>query len=287
MTVEFDLGGPPVTPRDAATVIPIRDGDQGLEVLFVRRHAGVRFMGGAFVFPGGKLDASDCDPTIACDTSADSLAALLGDTDLARARGLFVAGIRECLEEARILFASAPVDGAVVAAMQQSLVARGLLIELLRTHAITLATHELVPWSRWITPHGEKRRFDARFFIARVPANAAARHDAHETTATLWLTPGEALRRANAGDITLVPPTYRTVQELAGFRDCSAARGATPRDLRPIQPVASADSSGAVVITLPGDPTHPDSAPRPGGFVTRFRYAQGAWIAESLKNSGS
>ena len=118
MKSPFDRDAPAITPRDAATVILLRDGPTGLELFFVKRHADVRFMGGAYVFPGGKLDEADLDPRVPADLDAASAATRLGESDAPRARGLYVAAARECLEEAGVLFAREAVSPDDVATLR-------------------------------------------------------------------------------------------------------------------------------------------------------------------------
>jgi len=103
MTVAFAFdGSSPVVPRDAATVLVLREGKDGPEVFFVCRNASASFMGGAYVFPGGRLDPEDLHPDVPCDLDADEAARRLGEPDAWRARGLYVAALRECLEESGI-----------------------------------------------------------------------------------------------------------------------------------------------------------------------------------------
>jgi 8-oxo-dGTP pyrophosphatase MutT (NUDIX family) len=286
VTVHFDLSGPGPTPREAATVILLRDGPTGLEVFFVKRRAEVRFMGGAYVFPGGKLDAADADPQLPCDLDAETAAARLGESDGVRARGLHVAAARECLEEAGVLFAREQVAPSTVAAMRRACDQdKRPLGEVLRAHGVTLAASALVPLARWITPRAETRRFDARFFMAAAPTGAEATHDTGETVASEWLAPREALARAHRQEIVLVPPTYCTVQMLAQQRDVASALAMAPEAIPTLEPEVLPGEHGEMLIVLPGDPAH--SAPCPvlsrEGFldrselISRFAYESGAW----------
>jgi 8-oxo-dGTP pyrophosphatase MutT (NUDIX family) len=286
VTIQFDLTGPVATPRDAATVILLRDGPTGLEIFFVKRRADVRFMGGAYVFPGGKLDEADADPDVPCDLDASAASARLGEPDGARARGLHVAAARECLEEAGVLLVREPVDAATVAALRRACDQdKQPLGPLLRARGLTLALGALVPLARWITPRGETRRFDARFFLAAAPPEAEAVHDAGETVASAWLSPREALARAHRQEIVLVPPTYRTVQLLTQQRDVATALAMAPPVVPTLEPVVQPGAQGAVLIALPGDPAHPAPAPvqardgflDPSPLVTRFVYDHDAW----------
>ncbi len=280
MTVSFSFEGDAPTPRDAATVLVVRDSPNGPEVFFVKRAAGVRFMGGAYVFPGGRLDPEDADPAVACDLDAATCAQRLGDDDPARARALHVAALRECLEESGLLLSAAPVDADVVDALRSALVPRErpTLAALLQTHGVTLSCAALIPWSRWVTPRQETKRFDARFFVARAPSDVSrAQHDGGETVASGWLTPADAIAKARAGEIVLAPPTWRTLAEIADAPDVAALLNVAHSPSVAWEPsVLAVDDTFAVL--LPDDPDHPEalSTPRPG-LPTRFTYRDGTW----------
>lgn len=286
MTIEFDFSNPPVPPRDAATLILLRDGPTGLEVFFVKRRAEVRFMGGAYVFPGGKFDAADADASVPCDLSAEEAAARLFEADGVRARGLHVTALRECLEEAGVLLVHEQVSPDEVAAMRRACDKdKAPLGPQLRARGLTLRTSALVPLSRWVTPRGETRRFDARFFMAALPADVVATHDEGETVASLWLSPREALERAKRQEIVLVPPTYRTVEILSYCADTAAALALAPEPIPRLEPRVVPSPEGQIVIVLPGDPLHGEPAPRmtrPGTLegielFNRFGYKDGSW----------
>lgn len=273
MTVTFTDDVAPAA--DAATVLVLREGDGAPEVFLVRRSADARFMGGAYVFPGGRVDPGDADPAVPCDLGADEAAARLNEADPARARALFVAAIRECVEEAGILLASGEVSPAVLAALR----ARGAPpIATLLPPGVTLRARELVPFARWVTPTRESRRFDARFFLARAPAGAdAARHDGRETVASCWLTASAALERARAGEVVLAPPTWRTLSELRAARTVDEALALAPARVTPREPVVVFGDE--IAVLLPDDPGHPSYAdPAAPGQPTRFGYLDGAWI---------
>ena len=151
MTVSFSLEGETPAPPDAATVLVVRDSPDGPEVFFVKRAAAVRFMGGAYVFPGGRLDAEDADPAVACDLEADECARRLGEPDGGRARALHVAALRECLEESGLLLAAPSVEPDAVDALRAALLPRERpsLATLLGEHGVTLSCAALVPWSAY------------------------------------------------------------------------------------------------------------------------------------------
>lgn len=283
MTVSFSFEGDAPAPRDAATVLVVRDSPEGPEVFFVKRAAAVRFMGGAYVFPGGRLDPEDADPAVACDLEADACARRLGEPDGARARALHVAALRECLEESGLLLSAGEVAPDVIDALRSALEPkeRSSLAALLGQHGVTLSLAALVPWSRWVTPRQETRRFDARFFVAQAPADVSrAKHDGGETVESGWLTPREAIARAERAEIVLAPPTWRTLAEIVDAPSVAALLSMPRAPSVPLEPSVVAVGDTFAVL-LPDDPEHPEAASSrpPVGVPTRFVYRDGAWEA--------
>lgn len=232
-------GAHPVVPRDAASVLLLRDSPQagGLEVLMVKRHANSVFAGGMHVFPGGELESGDCDPgwkKLCREPLPGELEKLCGDgTPPAKGIGLMVAGVRELFEEAGILLASPDPEGTA----HQPEVASALLREycarvregtvkfqdMVRSLGLKLALDRLVLFAHWITPEFSPIRYDTRFFLAPAPGDQEADHDRSETTACLWIAPGEALRRCAEGKFPLLPPTMANLHALADFRGVQEA----------------------------------------------------------------
>lgn len=265
-------------PRPAATVVLLRDGDQGPEVLMLKRHGQSNVLGGAFVFPGGKLDRADADDDMLghLDTPAEELRVQLNEPELdaVTAAALFVAALRETFEESHILLAhgvqSAHVDAAARRARE------GLqFAELITELGLKLASSSLVPWSRWITPKVPSvmnKRFDTRFFVAHVPEGLTARHDERETTESAWMRPRVALEMYWQREIELAPPQIQSLAQLARFATADAAvtdaRGRRPPLIQP-EPF---QEDGSRVIAYPGDPRHPVSERAlPGPLRLRHR----------------
>jgi 8-oxo-dGTP pyrophosphatase MutT (NUDIX family) len=260
--LDLDPSRPAVPPRDAATLVVVRDAPGGrLEVFCVERQK-VGFLGGAVVFPGGKLDEADRDPVWGARATAlpRACSALAGDE--ATVRALAVAACREALEEAAIL----PVQGAELA-HAELLTWRARLAKketslgaLLAARGARLDLAALRPLARWVTPVAESRRFDARFFLFAASAALRGAHDDHETTASFWAAPAEVLRRFDAGELQLAPPTHRTLEVLASARDTAHALAiADAACLEPICPrlVVQEDERGSTMaLALPGDPDH-------------------------------
>jgi glyoxylase-like metal-dependent hydrolase (beta-lactamase superfamily II)/8-oxo-dGTP pyrophosphatase MutT (NUDIX family) len=224
----------PVTPRPAATLALLRDGERGLEVLMMRRTHLAEFASGAYVFPGGAVDDSDHEPALA------ALARGIDDEQASRVLGVqhgglayWIAAIRECCEEAGMLLAYdrtggiVPIEGdarRTEFAKQRQALNKGQLslVDLLRAEQLTLATDAVVYLSRWITQAGRPRRFDTRFFVARAPARQQSEHDGAELLHHVWLTPDDALARHARGEVNLLYPTFKTLQTLARFREVDA-----------------------------------------------------------------
>jgi 8-oxo-dGTP pyrophosphatase MutT (NUDIX family) len=200
---ELNTAPAPSRPRDAATVILLRGGEESLEVLLVKRNPAQRFMGGAWVFPGGAVDAAEAE----------------GDQPHR------VAGVREMQEEAGI---ELPGPDALVA------------------------------YSRWVTPAQMKIRFDTLFYLAELPEGQDATCDGDECVDARWFTPQGALQAYADGEIVLVFPTIKTLEQLAEFGSAEEliewARG---REVVAVQPKVFLEGEVARIV-LPGEPGYED-----------------------------
>jgi 8-oxo-dGTP pyrophosphatase MutT (NUDIX family) len=195
---ELNLGEETV-PRPAATVIVLRGGERDLEVLLVRRNPAARFMGGAWVFPGGAVDRSEG----------------------AGEEALRAAALRELSEEAGIDLPAAD---------------------------------ELVPFSRWITPPEVKIRFDTWFYLAPLPSGAEPRIDGSEVVDARWYEPAGALAAADRGELLLVFPTIKHLEQLSSFRSADELLAhARTYEIRPVQPRVVMSGEHARIL-LPGEP---------------------------------
>ena len=180
--------------RRAATVIVLRGGAETLEVLLVKRNPEQRFMGGAWVFPGGAVDDGEDHR---------------------------VAGVREVGEEASVVIED---------------------------------PESLVEFSRWITPAQVKIRFDTHFYLARSPAGAEPRPDGGETVDLRWYAPRDALEAHGRGELELVFPTIKTLEQLSGFGTASELLAwADGRTVEPVEPQVVVEGEVARVV-LPGEP---------------------------------
>lgn len=217
----------------------------------VRRHAGASFMAGAYVFPGGKLEASDIafPPVLLDDPSTGDLA-------------LKVAAVRETFEECGVLLAHTssgrfPTSTELVA--MESARARDRLndrsddwdwSEWIGTNGLTLQVARFGFLSWWITPKQEPRRFDTRFYVAAVPVEQDARHDDMETTHSAWIRPADALAIADRREALVFPPTRRNLQSLLEFDTADEAVAAIREsiDPSPIMPDLVVREDGVFVI---------------------------------------
>jgi 8-oxo-dGTP pyrophosphatase MutT (NUDIX family) len=227
----------PAVPRDAATVILIREDASGIEAFLLRRTAELEFAPGAYVFPGGSVDARDADPGVGWAGPGPADFAALLDVSPDRARALVCAAVRETFEESGVLLAGPSQDelagdSTVLAADRHALLTGSAsLAEVLGRRGLILRTDLLTPWARWITPEVSPRRFDTWFFAAALPPGQTAtappegfadHADPGESDSGTWMRPAAALEAAQVGQITLLPPTAVTLGELAGHPGLAA-----------------------------------------------------------------
>jgi glyoxylase-like metal-dependent hydrolase (beta-lactamase superfamily II)/8-oxo-dGTP pyrophosphatase MutT (NUDIX family) len=205
-------------PRPAATVVLLRPGADGPEVLLTLRPASMAFAADLYVFPGGAVDPGDADPRLAArsDLSPTAAAAALGD-DLPGGAALarFMAAIREVFEEAGVLLADpAPPVAAADDARAALNAGRATLLDVAEALDLRLRTDLLVPISHWTTPPVMPRRFDTRFFAAELPPGAEATFPGDEVAEHRWATPRAALDAMAASEIGMWVPTSATLQQL-------------------------------------------------------------------------
>jgi 8-oxo-dGTP pyrophosphatase MutT (NUDIX family) len=281
-------------PRPASTVILLRDAAAatGPEVFLVRRHADTAFMGGAHVFPGGRVD--DADRDVAGPSWCDGLDVAIRQLDpvpAVEAVAFHVAAIRELFEEAGVLlardrsgvFVSLAESGEQERFKQYSADVHARvrpLHEVIEREGLRLALDALVPFAHWVTPPIDVRQFDTRFFVARVPPRQTPVHDDRETTHSVWMTASVALQQAADDRIVLPPPTWTTLRELEPFRSVDEALEWARR--RPIvrrQPLLI-EHGGLRLLVMPGDPQHPEAAADAGLSEVRFVQIGGRWRAE-------
>lgn len=274
MSPEMNDQTTPATPKDAATVILLRETPAAnpFELLLMRRHAKQSFMGKAFVYPGGQLDPADCTPGLAAYASgiaAEDVKQRLNEPDLPneKALGLLFAAIRETFEESGVLLARS-TSGKDIDFNDQKIRERFAeyrtmihqqeitLEDLAEKEGLFFKLNELIPFAHWVTPEAERKRFDTRFFLARMPFGQEPVHDSREMTETLWTTPGKAFSKHDAGEILLMPPTLKTLEEMACQSSVAELLSwASSTIIRTIMPQISSDGD-SIIIKFPHDPEY-------------------------------
>ncbi|MGH9016508.1 MAG: NUDIX hydrolase [Acidimicrobiales bacterium] len=280
------MADPPVSPpapvaaRDAATVMLVRDAETeagpALEVCMLRRHLNSDFVGGAYVFPGGKVDTEDRTGRAEemCVGRSDAVASdMLGIETGGLA--FWVAALRECFEEAGVLMAypEGAGPGSALVDVSDEAVRRRLaavrievnagrvdFLDACRAEKLRLAVDRVHYFSHWITPEPAPKRYDTRFFVTALPPGQVPIHDDHETTDTVWVQPGGALARAEAGEFDLIFPTMKNLQAIARFdtsTELLAAAAAIER-VPTVLPRVVADERGFRIL-LPGDPGYDEA----------------------------
>tara|TARA_B100002052_G_C15777957_1_gene550143 strand:- start:191 stop:1024 length:834 start_codon:yes stop_codon:yes gene_type:complete len=253
--------------RLAATVMLVRDSDQGLETFMLRRNSKSKFVPGQFVFPGGAVDVND--QLIA---STERISAGFDDSKASNllnveSGGLayWIAAIRECFEEAGALLAQ--IDGKDLSLSDpetnerfqghRAAVYRGdlTMTELCRLEGLQLNFDELRYVSHWITPAGPPRRFDTRFFIARLPSGQRPAHDGGETVDSCWVTPKQAMELHQAGEFQMIMPTIANLEPLIGIETVEEAMSWADglSDIPEILPAISLSENGVPSVFMPGE----------------------------------
>lgn len=236
---------PTLEPFPAASVILLREPRPGaLEVCMLRRRRGASFMASAFVFPGGGADPGEAMPICAA---------------------------RELFEEAGIALVTGAPDAATLDSARARVAAKENATSVLGEAGFPWDEAALAPWSHWVTPSLEPRRFSAHFFVAALPAGQEPRFDDVETVEQIWIAPSDAAERA--AELNLPPPQLRTLWEMAGMTSiedvfaAARARAAEPHPILPRVAMQEAPSVGSlgdgkaqfrpgVVLLLPWDPEY-------------------------------
>ncbi len=261
---------PDAQPLPSSTVVLLREEaspDGPFSLLMLERHGSVTFPG-VHAFPGGVVDPGDHDVTGAT-LPPDQAWAPPGEGDRPpEALPYWVAAVRELFEEVGILMARAGdrVLGGPLApelgALRARLHAGEAFGPLLDAHGLRPATDALYYFARWITPPQNPRRFDTRFLVGRVPPGQDPCADGTETVSCRWYTPRAALAAYERADIMLIPPTVRTLDDLAGFASIDAVlANARRRVVRALRPEVI-ETAGAPTLSYPDNTGHPELPPR-------------------------
>lgn len=259
---------PPV--RDASTVVLLRDA-AGLETFLMRRASTMAFAAGMYVFPGGRIDASDADIDLSWAEGSLDPARMTATSQ--QARGLIVGAVREVFEETGVLLAiderGRPPEEDADWEADRAAVAESspALAEVLARRRLRLDPGLLPLWTHWVTPEIESKRYDVRFFVAAVPPGQRVRDVSGEADHVRWVSPGTALHDYSRGELPMLPPTVATLADLAALPDVAAVlASAAERDVRPLMPRPRREPDGAiawdvvdvrdgsVVVRLPAEP---------------------------------
>lgn len=246
----------PVTPLPSSTVILLREQPDGFDVLMLERHHSVAFPG-VHAFPGGVVDPGDHEHAGVVLPSDQTWAPAGQGDGPDDAHPYWVAAVREVFEEVGILIATR--DGRPLAGplddlhhgLRARLHAGEPFAMLLAEAGLQVAADGLYYLARWITPPTNPRRFDTRFLVARLPEGQDACADGTETVSCRWMTPQAWLETWEADDLRLIPPTIRTLDDLARFDSIDAVLAhARSRQVCVIRP--EVDVEGRPTLTVPG-----------------------------------
>jgi 8-oxo-dGTP pyrophosphatase MutT (NUDIX family) len=250
----------PAEPRNAATVILLRDGSPGLEVYLLRRQTSMAFAGGMCVFPGGGVDPRDFSEDVAwAGPSVDEWATTLG-CEPALARALVCAAVRETFEESGVLLAGTSPESVVEdttgegwEADRVALETRELsMTDFLVRRGLVLRTDLLGAWSGWLTPVFEPRRYRTWFFVAMLPGSQVTRDVSSESSSVTWMQPLAAVAAVEAGDMMMMPPTFLTCLDVGQHANAEAAhQAASGRTVEIFTPEIVSTGEGFVLSTPP------------------------------------
>jgi 8-oxo-dGTP pyrophosphatase MutT (NUDIX family) len=294
-------------PKNATTVILLREiRPTGFEVFLLKRHEKSSFMGGNFVYPGGRVDREDGSLELCSFSKGLTLEEaqnILGGTiSPEESFAHWIAGVRELFEEAGILFAYDRKGNLFQIKSQEEQekfsnyriqLQKGkiTICQMAQEEKLLFALDQIHYYAHWITPEARSERFDTRFFLALYPSGQEASHDQKETIAEVWLTPQKALEENLKGEVMLSPPTLKTLEDLSRFKTIDELfNSQKKKDIRPTLPIHTKISTGPLII-FPWDPEynlfqsgeiphhldhgHPS---QPGDNTTRLLMKEGRWL---------
>jgi 8-oxo-dGTP pyrophosphatase MutT (NUDIX family) len=294
-------------PKKATTVVLLRGKEPiGFEVFLLKRHEKSSFMGGNFVYPGGRVDREDGSLEL-CSFSKgmtfEEAQEILGGTISPKESfAHWIAGVRELFEEAGILFVydqkgnlfqikSREEQEKFLNYRIQLQKGKLTICQMIQEEKLLLALDQIHYYAHWITPEARSERFDTRFFLARYPSGQEASHDQKETTAGVWLTPQKALEENLIGEVMLSPPTLKTLEDLSRFKTIDEVLNSSKKkDIQSILPILTKISSGPLII-FPWDPEYNlfqsgkipvpldhGRPSQPGDNTTRLLMKEGCWL---------
>ena len=244
----------PPEPRDAATVVLLRDTERGPEVFLMRRVTTMAFAAGMHVFPGGSVDVDDTRVPVAMSDEHDAALDQRLSAAPGAGRALLGAAARETFEECGVLLVSPPVDTGSHRweSRRQDLVNGAVTFSsLLEGEGLLIDAAAIRPWEHWITPEAESRRYDTRFFVAALPASQQAHDVGGEADRVRWLRPADALARHAAGDLPMLLPTVAVLASMSSFASADEiVSAAEALVIRPQLPRARLAHDGALVWSV-------------------------------------
>lgn len=280
--------------RDASTVVVLRD-RKSLEVLLMQRHSKSGFMGGAYVFPGGKVDETDC---FTPSHDSHDLKKLISSFDstpgtapsTARKTGYAVAACRELFEESGLILGADPITRNPSNTSQNPANHRSFNESLMEVDMFK-AIESLHYFAHWVTPSYEKKRFDTRFFVARAPEGQKLTPDPREVTDLVWMPVRSVLHRQSQNEIMLPPPTLKILEDLASFEKVDEVIECTRHgEVQALMPkIVSGLENCSLTVILPWDKNYeladgeslkydPSMSPVLGAnSVSRIELYDGAW----------
>jgi len=296
-----------VIPKNAATVILLRDQEpDGFDAFLLKRHEKSSFMGGNYVYPGGRVDRNDGSVETRSLSKGMTLEEAIkifgGVFSPEESFALWIAAIRELFEEAGVLFAYDHKGGLLQIRNREErekflhyrkLLQEGKIniCEIAQKENLRFALDQLHYYAHWITPEAQPHRFDTRFFLTRCPSGQEASPDQKETTAGIWITPRKALEENRKGDVILSPPTLKTLEDLSRFKTMEDIfHSLKKEDIRPVLPFLTRISDTPLII-FPWDPEYEifqkgkipspinhGGPSQPGDNTTRLLMRDNRWL---------
>jgi 8-oxo-dGTP pyrophosphatase MutT (NUDIX family) len=294
-------------PKKAATTILLRNKEpEGFEVFLLKRHEKSSFMGGNYVYPGGRVDQEDGSSEMVSFSEGVTLGKaqmILGRTNSPEESiAHWIAGIRELFEEAGVLLAydqkkkllqlEGREERERFLHYRESLQKNKIgICDVAQKENLRFALDQLRYYAHWITPEARSERFDTRFFLTRYPSGQEATHDQKETTAGAWLTPQKALQENLTGEVVLSPPTLKTLEDLSRFENVEEIFHSLKKaDIQPVLPILTKISDHPLLV-FPWDPeyeifqkgqipspVHHGHPSQPGENTTRLLMREGRWL---------
>ena len=251
----------PAEPRDAATVVLLRDGVDGPSLYLLRRQTSMAFAGGMCVFPGGGVDQRDHDHEVGWAGPSPAIWATRLGVDEAMARALVCAAVRETFEESGVLLAGPSADSVVSDTTGDDWEADRVALEtkehsfsdFLAKRGLVVRSDLLGAWSGWLTPVFEPRRFRTWFFVAVLPHGQVTRDVSSESSSVAWLPAITAVAQVEAGEMLMLPPTYLTSLEIGQYADPAAVlSAASSRQVTMFMPEVTSSGEEFVLSSPPG-----------------------------------